>query len=144
MIIKSISKVKKKKYNLQLPPFNKIKKNKKINDSFLYCLFTKQNSIFTLTNFKHEPKLIFSTGICGFNNSKSKTKYATQLTAEMIAKKARSLGYKKCILVFRGKNKGRIKIIRFIKKGGLQIKKKILEFTPISHNGCRPQKKPRL
>lgn len=85
-----------------------------------------------------------STGICGFNNSKSKTKYATQTTAEIIGKKARILGYKKCILILRGKNKGRVKIIKFIKKGGLNIKKKIFEYTPISHNGCRSQKKPRL
>lgn len=62
----------------------------------------------------------------------------------MISKKACELGYKKCILILRGRNKGRIKIARFIRKGKLKITKKIFEFTSISHNGCRPQKKPRI
>jgi len=62
----------------------------------------------------------------------------------MISKKARELGYKRCILILKGRNKGRRKIFRFIRKGKLKITKKIFEFTSISHNGCRSQKKPRI
>jgi len=136
--------VKKKLDFIKINKLRKLKIKKKRPDSFLYCLFSKQNSIFTLTNYNKQPKITFSTGTSGFHNSKSKTKYATQLTAEMISRKACELGYKKCILILRGRNKGRIKIARFIRKGKLKITKKIFEFTPISHNGCRPQKKPRI
>ena len=121
----------------------KKKKLKRKIDSFLYCQFTKQNSIFTLTDFKGIVKATFSNGISGFKNSKSKTKFATQLTAEKIGEKAKLLGYKKAIFIIKGKNKGRKKCIRFIKKGGLRIYK-IIDKTPLIHNGCRPPKKPRL
>jgi small subunit ribosomal protein S11 len=79
----------------------------------------------------------------GFKNSKSKTKFATQSTAEKIGQKAKLLGYKYSTFILKGQNKGRHKCLQFIQKGGLRILK-IIDSTPIIHNGCRPQKKPRL
>lgn len=119
-----------------------LKKKKKVYDSFLYGKFTKQNSIFTLTDLKGNVKIIFSNGMNGFKNSKSKTKFATNSTAERLGKKAKSLGYKTTIFIINGKNKGRKRCIKFLKKGGLKVLK-MLDTTPIIHNGCRPQKKPR-
>lgn len=88
-------------------------------------------------------KIVFSNGLNGFKNSKSKTKFATQNTIEKISEKAKLLGYKKSILILKGRNKGRKKCIRFVKKGKLKIVR-IIDKTPSIHNGCRPQKKPRL
>jgi small subunit ribosomal protein S11 len=120
-----------------------IKKKKKKVDNILYCQFTKQNSIFTLTDLKGQVKITLSNGMNGFKNSKSKTKFATQFTAQEIAKKAKLLGYKYSILIIKGKNKGRKKCFKFFKKGGLKIRK-FIDQTRLIHNGCRPSKKPRL
>jgi len=119
-----------------------VKYSEKI-DSFLYCQFTKQNSIFTLTDLKGNVKIVFSNKMNEFKNSKSKTKFATQNTAQEISKKATLLGYKNLVVILKGKNKGRKRCVRFIKKGGLEISK-IIDKTFIIHNGCRPQKEPRL
>jgi small subunit ribosomal protein S11 len=123
-------------------------KNKKINkknkiDSFLYGHFTKQNTIFTLTDLEGKVKCVLSNGITGFKNSRSKTKFATQFTAEKIGQKAKSLGYFRSSFIIKGYNKGRRKCVRFLKKGGLKILK-ITDNTIVVHNGCRPPKKPRL
>ena len=123
-------------------------KNKKINkkyriDNLLYGHFTKQNTIFTLTDLEGKVKCVLSNGITGFKNSRSKTKFATQFTAEKIGQKAKSLGYFRSSFIIKGYNKGRRKCVRFFKKGGLKILK-ITDNTIVVHNGCRPPKKPRL
>jgi len=117
---------------------------KKTPDSMLYCQFTKQNSIFTLTDLKGQVKITLSNGMTGFKNSKSKTKFATQLTAQNLAQKAKKLGYSCSILIIKGRNKGSKKCYRFFQKGGLIIKNFIIDQTRVVHNGCRPPKKPRL
>ena len=123
-------------------------KSKKINkkykiDSLLYGNFTKQNTIFTLTDLEGKVKCVFSNGLTGFKNSKSKTKFATQFTAEKIGQKAKSLGHYRSSFIIKGYNKGRRKCVRFFKKGGLKILN-IIDNTIVVHNGCRPPKKPRL
>ena len=119
-----------------------IYKKKKEVDSFVYGQFTKQNSIFTFTNLRGDVKFVISNGMNGFQNSKSKTKFATHSTAVKVAKQARLLGYKHPIFIFKGKNKGRKRCIRLLRRGGLKVLK-IIDQTPIIHNGCRPRRKPR-
>jgi ribosomal protein S11 len=77
-----------------------------------------------------------------FKNSKSKAKIATQSTAEKMSYKAKLLKCKKVIFIIKGKNKGRKKCFKFLRKK-IRIRK-IIDKTFIIHNGCRPQKKPRL
>lgn len=118
------------------------KKKKKKIDSLIYGQFTKQNSIFTFTNLKGDVQFVVSNGMNGFQNSKAKTRFATHSTAEKVANQAYLLGYKRSMLILKGKNKGRKRCIRLLRKGGLRVRK-IIDKTPIIHNGCRPLKKPR-
>lgn len=132
-----LNKKKKKSFGLTI-----VKKRKKKVDSYVYGQFTKQNSIFTLTNLRGDVKFVVSNGMNGFQNSKSKTKFATHSTATKVAKQARLLGYRRSIFILKGKNRGRKRCIRLLKRGGLRIRK-IIDQTPIIHNGCRPRKKAR-
>ena len=110
---------------------------------FLYINFTRQNSIFTLTNLEKKVIKTISNGSNGFKNSKSKTKFATTDTLEKIAQYAKALKLQNLNLILKGKNKGRRKCTKILQKNGIYILK-IIDKSLIIHNGCRPKKTRRL
>lgn len=124
-------------------PSEKTQQSKHGKICFLYCRFSKQNSIFTLTTLENNVLLTISNGMCGFKNSTSKTKFATNFTALRLSKEARGLNFKRAIVIFKGQNKGRRKCVKFLRKHNLKIIK-VIDQTSMAHNGCRPSKKPRL
>lgn len=110
---------------------------------FLYCRFSNQNSIFTLTTLENVALLTLSNGMCGFKNNTRKTKFATNFTALKLGKEAVSLNFKEAVVVLKGLNSGRQNLIKFLQKQNLNVVK-VIDQTPMAHNGCRPPKKPRL
>jgi small subunit ribosomal protein S11 len=104
---------------------------------------TLNNTIITLTDARGKTKVSASAGTLGFKNSRKSTPYASQSTAEFVAKKSLGLGIHKVYVMFKGIGYGKESALRGLQTGGLLIQK-IQDVTGLPHNGCRPPKKRRL
>lgn len=104
---------------------------------------TKNNTLITLTDLQGNTKFKTSAGTLGFKNSRKSTTYAAQAAAEELANKALILGFSSVIIKIKGLGYGKESTIRALYKSRLIITK-LIEQTPIPHNGCRPPKKRRI
>ena len=104
---------------------------------------TFNNTIITITD-PHGNKICWgSAGKSGFKGSKKSTPFAAQVTADMCAKEALSLGVKRVVVMVQGPGSGRESAIQSLQAAGLAVKT-IRDVTPIPHNGCRPPKRRRV
>lgn len=104
---------------------------------------TRNNTIITLTDLQGNCKFWSSAGNLGFKNSRKSTSYAAQAVAEKVATQAFTLGYDSVIVKLKGLGYGKLSATRALYKSKLSVTK-IIELTPIAHNGCRPPKKRRV
>lgn len=117
---------------------------KKINQKgIIYIFSTKNNTLITLTDLQGNTKFSTSAGVLGFKNSRKSTTYAAQAAAEQVALKALNMGFYSVVVKIKGLGYGKESSLRTLFKSRLLITK-IIEQTPISHNGCRPSKKRRI
>jgi len=101
------------------------------------------NIIISLTNEDGQVISWSSSGKMGFRGSKKNTPYAAQMAAEDCAKVAYDLGLRKVKAYVKGPGAGREAAIREIDATGIKVTK-IVDVTPMPHNGCRPPKKRRV
>lgn len=102
------------------------------------------NTIITLTDSQGNVIAWSSAGGCGFKGSRKGTPFAAQVAAEKAAKKARELcGLTYVEVYVQGPGSGREAAIRTLRSCDLHVEK-IVDVTPIPHNGCRPSKKRRV
>lgn len=102
------------------------------------------NTLITITDTQGNALASCSSGACGFKGSRKGTPFAAQVAAERAAKKVKEL----CGMVYievhvLGPGSGRESAIRTLRACDL-IVEKIVDLTPIPHNGCRPPKKRRV
>ena len=84
-----------------------------------------------------------SAGALGFKGSRKNTPYAATQAADKVAQEAISMGLSTIIVKIKGPGGGREAAIRGLQAAGLKVTK-IIDITPIPHNGCRPSKKRRV
>jgi small subunit ribosomal protein S11 len=104
---------------------------------------TRNNTIITLTDLLGNSKCWTSAGSIGYRNTRKATKYAAQAAAEYLASKAINLGFSSVVVKIKGLGYGKDSSVRALYKSNLNITK-IIEITPIPHNGCRAPKKRRM
>jgi small subunit ribosomal protein S11 len=104
---------------------------------------TFNNIIISVTNSNGQVISWGSAGKMGFKGSKKNTPYAAQLAASSCAQVAFELGMRKAEVFVKGPGAGRESAIRTIQNTGIEVTK-ILDITPIPHNGCRPPKRRRV
>lgn len=109
----------------------------------IYIQSSRNNTILTLTDLQGNTKYWTSAGSIGFKNSRKSTTYSAQAAAEVLASKALNLGFYSVTVRIKGLGYGKESSIRALYKSKLVITK-IIETTPISHNGCRAPKKRRV
>jgi small subunit ribosomal protein S11 len=68
---------------------------------------------------------------------------AAQISSELISTKLMDLGYSKVCIKVKGFGRGRESALFGFSSSSLKIKK-IMDVTPIPHNGCRQKKRRRL
>lgn len=83
-----------------------------------------------------------SAGSIGYSGGRKSTPFAAQLAAEKVAKTCLDRGLKIVDVNVKGPGPGRESAIRSLQAAGLKISS-LTDVTPIPHNGCRPQKRPR-
>lgn len=116
-------------------------KNKKVvAKGRVYITATFNNTLITLTDEKGLPFLFGSCGMHGFSGTRKSTPYAATITVQTTLKKAIAENNLKEVVVYiKGIGPGREASLRAIKSIGIDVEK-ILDITPVPHNGVRPPK----
>ena len=123
----------------------KVKKRKVRIDSegTAYIKATFNNIIISICNKSGQVISWSSAGKSGFRGSKKNTPYAAQIAASDAAKTANDAGMKSTVVYVKGPGSGREAAIRAIHQAGISVLK-IVDITPVPHNGCRPPKRRRV
>ena len=106
----------------------------------IYITATFNNTLVTVTDQNGNPIVVGSCGMYGFSGTRKSTPYAATTTTEATVKKAtEKYGLKSADVFIKGVGPGREAALRVIR--GLEIDvEKIIDITPIPHNGVRPPK----
>jgi len=123
----------------------KVKKRKVKVDSegIAFIQATFNNIIISLCNKAGEVISWSSAGRSGFRGSKKNTPFAAQMSANTAAATAFEAGIRFADVFVKVAGSGREAAIRALDSSGIKITK-IIDTTPIPHNGCRPPKHRRV
>ena len=124
------------------PAVSKKKKLKNIPNGIAYIHSTFNNTVVTITDSKGKVVIWKSGGTSGFKGTKKGTPFAAQIAAEQAAQVAIENGMKQIEIKIKGPGSGREASIRSIQATGLEVTR-IVDITPVPHNGARPPKKRR-
>ncbi len=120
------------------------KKKVKVNpDGVAHIKATFNNTIITLSDKNGNAIAWSSAGALGFKGSRKNTPYAATQAADKAAQDAISMGLANIIVKIKGPGGGREAAVRALQAAGLKVTK-IIDITPVPHNGCRPPKKRRV
>ena len=121
---------------------SKKKKLKNIPNGIAYIHSTFNNTVVTITDSEGKVVIWKSGGTSGFKGTKKGTPFAAQIAAEQAAQVAIENGMKQIEIKIKGPGSGREASIRSIQATGLEVTR-IVDITPVPHNGARPPKKRR-
>ena len=107
-----------------------------------YIHSTFNNTVVTITDAEGKVVIWKSGGTSGFKGTKKGTPFAAQIAAEQAAQVAIENGMKQIEIKIKGPGSGREASIRSIQATGLEVTR-IVDITPVPHNGARPPKKRR-
>ena len=124
------------------PAVSKKKKLKNIPNGIAYIHSTFNNTVITITDSEGKVVIWKSGGTSGFKGTKKGTPFAAQIAAEQAAQVAIENGMKQIEIKIKGPGSGREASIRSIQATGLEVTR-IVDITPVPHNGARPPKKRR-
>ena len=124
------------------PAVSKKKKLKNIPNGIAYIHSTFNNTVVTITDEEGKVVIWKSGGTSGFKGTKKGTPFAAQIAAEQAAQVAIENGMKQIEVKIKGPGSGREASIRSIQATGLEVTR-IVDITPVPHNGARPPKKRR-
>ena len=120
------------------------KKKVRVNpEGIAYIKATFNNTIITLADKRGNAIAWASAGALGFKGSRKNTTYAATQAADKVAQEAMSMGLSTIVVKVKGPGGGREAAVRGLQAAGLKITK-IMDITPVPHNGCRPPKKRRV
>lgn len=119
----------------------KKKKVKKIIEKGkMYITATFNNTLITVTDDRGTPVVFGSCGMFGFSGTRKSTPYAATMAVRATLKRAMTdHGLREIAIYIKGIGPGRNASLREIKASGIEVNK-ILDVTPIPHNGVRPPK----
>ena len=123
-------------------PVAKKKKLKNIPNGIAYIHSTFNSTVVTITDAEGKVVIWKSGGTSGFKGTKKGTPFAAQIAAEQAAQVAIENGMKQIEIKIKGPGSGREASIRSIQATGLEVTR-IVDITPVPHNGARPPKKRR-
>ncbi len=119
----------------------KRKKRPHVSKGIIHVHATYNNTIITFTDEKGNALAQGSAGRYGFKGPKKATPYAAGVVVRETSELIKDLGMKDVDVHIKGIGSGRDGALRAINGAGYNITK-IVDLTPIPHNGCRA-KKPR-
>ena len=122
---------------------NNKKKTKVDPEGIAFIKATFNNTVITLADKFGNAISWASAGVMGFKGSKKSTPFAATQATQKAVEQAMSKGLATVEVRIKGPGGGREAAIRALRTSGLKVTK-IMDVTPIPHNGCRPPKKRRV
>ena len=122
---------------------NNKKKSKVDPEGIAFIKATFNNTVITLADKFGNAIAWASAGVMGFKGSKKSTPFAATQATQKAVEEAMSKGLVTVEVRIKGPGGGREAAIRALRTSGLKVTK-IMDITPIPHNGCRPPKKRRV
>ena len=120
-----------------------MKKNKQLKifeKGRIYITATFNNTIITATDENGSPVVVGSCGQHGFTGTRKSTPYAATITTEATLKKVSTdHGMREAVVYVKGIGPGREAALRVLRGASIEINK-IVDITPVPHNGVRPPK----
>lgn len=126
-------------------PKRKIKKKvkKNIPEGIVHIKSTFNNTLVTIADKQGNVISWCSSGVHGFKGSRKSTPFAAQNNVEVAGRNAREHGMRKVEVRVKGPGPGREAAIRALQAQGFEVTK-IVDVTPMPHNGCKPPKRRRV
>ena len=122
---------------------NNKKRTKVDPEGIAFIKATFNNTVITLADKFGNAISWASAGVMGFKGSKKSTPFAATQATQKAVEEAMSKGLVTVEVRIKGPGGGREAAIRALRTSGLKVTK-IMDITPIPHNGCRPPKKRRV
>src|SRR3989339_1666709 len=114
--------------------------NKTVIKGKIYITSTFNNTLVTITDEIGNPLVVGSTGMHGFSGTRKSTPYAATVTTESAIKKAEEkYQFQVAHVLVQGIGPGREASLRAVKSSRIDINR-IIDITPVPHNGVRPPK----
>jgi small subunit ribosomal protein S11 len=106
----------------------------------IYITATFNNTMVMVADEKGNPAVVGSTGMHGFTGTRKSTPHAATVTTEAVLKKAtEQFSLRTADIFIKGIGPGREASLRAIKASRVEINR-IIDITPVPHNGVRPPK----
>lgn len=119
------------------------KKARNVDAGRVYITATFNNTLITVTDKAGNPILTGSCGMYGFSGTRKSTPYAATVTVQATLKRAMDeYNMRQATIYINGIGPGRGASLRAIKALRLDVER-ILDVTPVPHNGVRPPKQRR-
>jgi len=119
---------------------NQKTKKKVVERGKIHVLATFNNTFITVTDEKNNPIIVGSCGQYGFSGTRKSTPHAATVMTEATLKKAiLDYGLKAADVFVKGIGPGREAALRVIKNSEIDVLR-LIDVTPVPHNGVRPPK----
>lgn len=125
------------------PKVVKAKGAKNVVSGIVHIHATFNNTMVTITDKMGNVIGWSSSGKMGFRGSRKGTAYAAQVVSQDACRQAMGHGLREAEVRLRGPGSGRESAVRAVQALGIDVVK-IIDVTPVPHNGCRPPKARRV
>jgi small subunit ribosomal protein S11 len=121
-------------------PKNQQKQKRMVEHANVYVTASFNNTIVTIADRANNPVIVASTGMHGFTGTRKSTPHAATITTDSAMIKAKNdHGVRKIDIYVRGIGPGREAALRVLRGCGCEVDK-IVDVTPVPHNGVRAPK----
>jgi small subunit ribosomal protein S11 len=121
----------------------KRKDKKNIPEGIVYIYSTFNNTVITISDKQGNTLSWSSAGVLGFKGSRKSTPFAAQNALSDAVTKAKEHGLRKVEVHVKGPGPGREAALRALATVELDVSR-IIDVTPLPHNGCKPPKRRRV
>ena len=119
------------------------KQEKYIPKGRVYLTATFNNTLISVTDDRGKVIHWNSCGKMGFSGTRKSTPYAATSAIEQVLKEAKDIyGLSEVSVYIKGAGPGRDSLLRVLRNSDLEINK-LVDMTPVPHDGIRPKKRRR-